>query len=554
MPPPEPHDEFDRLPEARTEAPRRRISPVWLLPIVALLAGGWLFVKTLSERGPDIVVSFKTAEGIEEGRTQVKLKDVTVGRVRSVSFSEDLSQVLVHISMVREAEPYLTDKTRFWVVRPRLGAGEISGLGTLVSGAYIAIDPNNTGAPQRRFTGLEKPPVITTDRVGTHYRLMADQVGSLTVGTPVYYRQIPVGEVTDYRLSEDEDYVDVGIFVESPHDKHITGATRFWNASGMNFSLSAAGVEVSMESVVSLLSGGIAFATTGRGAQLPPAPEDHRFTLYASRDASLEQPITDVATFALRFNGTVRGLEVGAPVEYRGIRLGTVRAIELGSDAAGEHHLVPVVLVDLEPQRLETYATLDGSKQAGEELDRLINDPVSRVRKQVDTQGLRARLQTGNLLTGKLFVDLDFFPDAPPGTIARNGVYPEIPTLPGSFEGILGGIQRLLNRLEHANLEQTVGNLNQLMSATSTLMAVLAKDAPSLSADMRATLADMRATFEQASGTLRSLDEAASPDGMLNAQMQETLKEVAAAARSLRLMADYLERHPEALLRGKSGR
>ncbi len=553
MPAPEPHPDFDQLPQARTESPRRRLSPVWLLPIVAALAGIWLFVKTLSERGPDIVVSFKTAEGIEEGRTQVKLKDVTVGSVRSVSFSEDLSQVLVHISMVREAEPYLTDETRFWVVRPRLGAGEISGLGTLVSGAYIAIDPNNTGTPRRRFTGLEKPPVITTDRVGTHYRLRADQVGSLTVGTPVYFRQIPVGEVTDYRLSEDEDYVDVGVFVESPHDKQITGATRFWNASGVSFSLSASGVEVNMESVVSLLSGGIAFATSGRGADLPPAPEGHRFTLYASRAASLEQPITDVTTFALRFNSTVRGLEVGAPVEYRGIRLGTVRAIELGSDAAGDH-LEPVVLVDLEPQRLENYATLDGSAQAGAELDRLISDPVSRVRKQVETQGLRARLQTGNLVTGKLFVDLDFFPDAPAATVAQTGVYPEIPTLPGSFEGILGGIQQLLNRLEQANFEQTVGNLNQLMVTANTLMTVLAKDAPGLSADMRATLAEMRTTFKEASGTLRSLDATASPDGVLNAQMQDTLREVAAAARSLRVMADYLERHPEALLRGKSPR
>ncbi len=548
--PPEDHD-LERLPEAVVDPQRRRLSAVWLLPIVALLAGVWLLVKTVSERGPDIVVSFKTAEGIEEGRTPVKLKDVKVGSVKSVAFSHDLSEVLVTISMVRQAEPYLTDKTRFWVVRPRLGAGEISGLGTLVSGAYIAIDPNDTGAAQRSFTGLEKPPIITTDRKGTRYRLKAEKVGSLTVGTPVYFRQIPVGEITDYRLSEDENYVDVGFFVEAPHDRYITDSTRFWNASGISFSLSASGVEVSLESIVSLLSGGIAFETSNWRKESTPAEEGHRFTLYPNRQASLEEPITDVTTFALRFDSTVRGLEVGAPVEYRGIRLGTVQAIELGSDTDGEHILVPVVLVDIEPQRLEAYRTVDGSKQAGQDLDALINDPVKRVRKQVEKYGLRARLQPANLITGKLFVDFDFYPDAPPATVVHNGVYPEVPTMPGSFEGILGGIQQLLSRLEKANLEQAIGNLNELMTSTSTLMAVLAKDLPGLSEDMHATLANMRATFGQAEETLRTLDSSASPDGEMAVQLQDTLKEVAAAARSIRLMTDYLERHPESLLRGK---
>jgi len=548
---PDQHSPLEHLPEAVVDAGRKGLSAVWLLPIVALLAGIWLTAKTLSERGPDIVVSFKTAEGIEEGKTLVKLKDVTVGSVKLLGFTEDLSEVLVTINMISEAEPYLTDRTRFWVVRPRLGAGEISGLGTLVSGAYIAIDPNNTGTPQRRFTGLEKPPVITADRKGTSYRLRAEKVGSLSVGTPVYFRQIEVGEVTDYRLSEDEEYVDVGIFVEEPHDKYINRSTRFWDTSGVSVSLSASGLEVSLESLVSLLSGGIAFGTPKGQEQAALAEPGHMFTLFPNRKASLEEAITDTTTFALKFDGTVRGLEVGAPVEYRGIRLGTVKAIELGADPRGEHILVPVVLVDLEPQRLEMYGTVAGSERAGAELDELIHDPVKRALRQVEQYGLRARLQTGNLITGKLFVDLDFYPDAPPATVYQAGVYPEIPTMPTSLEGILGGIQRLLDKLEKANLEESLENLNRLLASTSTLMAVLSKDAPALSSDLRDTLVEMRDTFRHASTTLETLNNAASPSGEIGSQLQDALKEVSTAARSIRLMADYLERHPEALLKGK---
>lgn len=545
------HDNpLERVPEALVDSGRKAISAVWLLPIVALLAGVWLIVKTVSERGPEIVVSFKTAEGIEEGRTPVKLKDVTVGSVGSVSFNADLSEVLVTIHMIRESEPYLTDKTRFWVVRPRVGAREVSGLGTLVSGAYIAIDPNNTGEEQRRFTGLEKPPAITADRKGTSYRLRAEKAGSLTVGTPVYFRQIEVGEVTDYRLSDNDDYVEVSIFVEEPHDSHITSSTRFWNASGVSVSLSASGMDLSLESLVSLLSGGIAFDAKGRN-DAPPAEEGRMFVLYPNRKASLEQAITDTTTFALRFDSTVRGLEVGAPVEYRGIRLGTVKAIELGADPRGEHILLPVVLVDIEPQRLEMYDTVAGSERADAELDELLIDPVTRARKQVEDHGLRARLQTGNLLTGKLFVDLDFYPDAPSATVKQTGVYPEIPTMPSSFEGILGGIQQLLNKLEKADLETTLANLNELLVSTKTLMAMLSKDVPALSGELNGTLVAARDTIGKAAAALQTLNSAASPSGEIGSELEATLKEVSAAARSIRLMADYLERHPEALLKGK---
>lgn len=548
---PEQHDSLDQLPEAVVDEGRKGLPIVWLLPIVALLVGGWLIYKTYSEKGPEIVISFKTAEGIEEGKTQVKLKDVKVGHVETVSFSPDLSEVLLTVSMVRDARPYLTDKTRFWVVRPRVGAGQVSGLGTLFSGAYIAMEPDNTGKQVNRFTGLERPPVITGGRKGTSYRLKASSVGSLAVGSPVYFRQIAVGEVTEYRLSDDHEYVELGIFIESPHDQYVRDATRFWNASGLDVSLNASGVTLEMESIVSLISGGIAFETPGERATMPRAEKDHMFTLFASRAQSREQPITETTTFALAFSGTVRGLEVGAPVEFRGIRVGTVKAIELGPGAPGTGSLAPIVLVDFEPQRLQAYGTLKNSPQVLEDRKEMFSDPVARLHRQVKEEGLRARLQTGNLVTGKLFVDIDFYPDAPPPVLADNLGYPQIPTLPSSLQGLLEGIQQILDKLEKADLQQTLSNLNQLMVSTSNLMVVLEKDAPQLSDELHGTLLDTRKMLSEAAATLKTVNNAASPRGEIGNQLQDTLKEITAAARAIRVMTEYLERHPDALLKGK---
>ncbi|MGD2118672.1 MAG: MlaD family protein [Chromatiales bacterium] len=543
--------DFDAIPEAVIEGKRRGINVVWLLPIIALLAGAWLVYKTLSEQGPQITIRFATAEGIEEGKTQIKLKDVRVGTVDSLSFSRDLSEVLVSVTMTAGIEDYLTDKTRFWVVRPRIGAGQVSGLGTLISGAYIAMDPDDSGESASEFTGLDKPPVITTDRKGSSYRLKAEKAGSLAVGAPVTFRQIGVGEVTEYHLSDDHESVEIGIFIEAPHDRFVREGSNFWNASGVNLSLDASGINLQLESLVSLLGGGIAFETPSEKTDSPQAQEGHEFVLYTDHAASLEQPITRFITFALTFSDTVRGLEVGAPVEFRGIRIGTVKAIELGSDPDATETLVPVVLIDIEPQRMLAYRTLQGSTEAQQDRERLRLQPLEGIRKQVEQHGLRARLQSGNLLTGKLFVDLAFFPNAPAARLTQNGKYPDIPTMPGSLEGILASVQQLLNKLDKADLEGTLTNLNRLMESTSKFMVVLEKDAPQLFAEVDATLKDARQMLQHASATLQGIDHAVSTDGQIGNQLQQALEEVAAAARSIRVMAEYLERHPEALLKGK---
>ena len=536
-------DDFDAVPDAVVDAESKGFPVVWLLPLVALLIGGWLFYKTESEKGPEITVTFNTAEGVEEGKTYVKFRNVNVGIVHTVDFTEDLKAVELGITMDAGSEHYLTENSRFWVVKPRVGAGGVTGLGTLFSGAYIAFEPNSEGKKSKAYVGLETPPIVTIDKQGTRFRLRADALGSVSIGAPVYFRQFDIGEITDYKLADDYSYVDIGVFITAPYDKYVHKGTYFWNVGGVSLSMGASGAKLEMESMIALLSGGVAFETLPEFLESPVAEADTVFTLFENRTKALARPITETATFVLRFEGSVRGLSVGAPVEYRGIRVGTVKAIELGADPQNKGIVGPVVLIDLEPQRTQAYEDIDEAASSQKSISRFEKDPVGRVGFLVE-RGLRARLQTGSLLTGQLFVEVSLFPDAEPAVMFTGGRYPEIPTLPNSLEGIIASVNKILDRVEKADLQGTLTNLNALMVSTTRLASTLEKDMPKLSAELLATL-------QTAHSALASLEATTSADGEIGSELQTALKEISAAARSLRVMAEYLERHPEALIKGK---
>ena len=544
---PEPPQDMSAVPQAVIDEEHKGFPVVWLLPLVAVIIGGWLIYKTVSETGPSITISFMTAEGIQAGKTKVKFKDVEVGNVEDVVFSEDLTRIIVHVSMQPGSEDFLTERTRFWVVRPRIGSGGVSGLGTLVSGAYIAVEPSQSGEHVVSFTGLEKPPVVTSDAEGTSYRLRSKRLGGISISAPVYFRQFEVGEITEYKLSDDNTHVDIGFFVRAPHDQQVLEGSRFWNAGGVSLKLDATGVQLEMQTVTSLLSGGIAFETLPEHTETPKAKEGRVFDLYDNHDATLEAPITITHTFVTRFSGSVRGLNVGAPVEFRGIRIGTVKSIELGYDPMQPDTSVPVVLVDLEPERLAGFADVDMNEEATRlEQEDFEQHTVRNIENAVMEQGLRARLETGNLVTGALYVELDYFPDADPVTQVTDGEYPEIPTLPNPLEGILAGFNRIIAKLEDAKLEETLTNLNELMISANQVTSTLGQNAPALAAELQATL-------EEARATLTSLKDITSTDGEIGNELYNALAEITAAARSIRVMSEYLERHPEALIKGKAG-
>jgi paraquat-inducible protein B len=492
---------------------RRRPSIVWLIPLVAALVGAFVAWRTFSERGPQIEISFESAEGLEAGKTPIKYKDVEVGIVEEIHLADDLSGVHCKARMVKSFAPYLNAGTRFWVVRARVAGGQVTGLGTIFSGAYIGVDPIRDGERAREFAGLETPPVVTTDQPGKHFELHSHRAGSVDVGTPVYFKKIRVGEVVASDLDASGEFVRIRVFVHAPHDARVSTATRFWNASGVYVSLGAGGVEVGLESLASLLIGGIAFDTPAMGPGVPAA-DGALYTLYENEAATRREVYMQKAHYVAYFDQSVRGLVPGAPVEFRGIQIGEVRDVKLEFVPESGEFLIPV-LIEIEPERIKNLGMVDPATRR-EGLDQLVK------------RGLRAQLQSGNLLTGQLVVQLDFHDGAKPAEIVWGEPYPELPTVPAPLEEITGGVQRLVKRLETLPLHEVVTSMNEALQA--------ARDA-----------------LSQGQKTLATASALVGPDSPANSELRRALVEMSDAARSVGLAADQIQQQPDSLLFGKEG-
>jgi paraquat-inducible protein B len=577
----EPDQSLNAIPQAQVqERHGPALSMIWLLPLVAALIGGWLVYSNYAERGPLITIRFANAEGIQPNKTRVKYRNVDVGLVEEVRFSRDLGQVVVKVRMDQAFEDRLTDSTRFWVVKPRIEGFRISGLETLISGAYITMDLGKGGAERRVFTGLVEPRTILSDTPGSFYTLRARGLGSLSQGAPVYFRQIAVGEVVGYRIADDHSRVELEIFIRAPHDSQVRTNTRFWNVSGVELDLSAKGLRVGVESLASLVMGGVAFEIPQSLDTGPRAKDGSVFHLYGSREDSAETDITVAQTYVLYFDDSIRGLSIGAPVDFRGLRIGTVTDIAFEAGASGGPIRTPVTIA-IEPERVPLADPDEGG--AFELLDE--QDKLRQVRELMEgivKAGLRARLQIGSLLTGQLYVDLDFVPDAKPATVVyAPGRPPVLPTVPGTFKDITRSLTRLLGKLDRLPLEeigqhveQTVAGANRLVN-NEHLHAAMASLASSLARldrvlavvedhsepvldtvakageDVRALIADTRAAVRRAEAALKVVEQSVSEDGPMGREILKTLEELSAAARSIRVMTEYLERHPEALIKGK---
>lgn len=534
---------------------RRSISLVWLVPIAAALIGGWLVVKALTEKGPEITITFQSAEGLEAGKTKIKFKEVEIGQVLSITLGEDLRHVVVKAQLVKEAERLVTENTRFWVVRARVSASAVYGLGTVFSGAFIDLDPGQPGKPARSFIGLEAPPVVTTGLPGRHFVLESERRGSIEIGTPVYYRQIRAGEVVAYTLSEDGKKIITQIFVHAPYHRFVTERVRFWIASGLDMKLNAQGIQIDTESLVSILIGGIAFdqldgpAEAGEG----PAPENAVFKLFASREAALEKVYDQRNFYVLLFEESVRGLSPGAPVEFRGLPVGQVIDIKSEFDFSRNQVTIPVV-VAIEPERIAATGRLP----AGVTPDTLADYLVQR--------GLRAQMRTGNILTGQNYVALDFFPKARPAALVRGGRhgYPEFPTTPTPFEEIGSKLNQLVAKLEKIPFDQigtdlgtTIKGASRIANSPEVLEAIHSLNAAVqelrlLAAELRTrTAPEAAAALRQTHDTLAAAHEALESGSPLQSRLKEALEELAAAARALRVLADSLERQPQSILTGK---
>jgi paraquat-inducible protein B len=545
-------DNSPPIPEAATPVikKRRTISVVWVVPLVALLIGGWLAYKALTEKGPTITISFKSAEGLEAGKTKIKYKYVELGKVTAIDLSKDFSHVTVTAEMVPEAKEYLTDKTRFWVVRARVTASQVTGLSTLFSGAYIGVEPGLGGKTQRHFTGLEKEPIVTGETKGRKFTLSGSRLGSLNPGSPIYFRQIEVGQVMDYQLADDGKNVNIQIFINTPYYHFVRENSRFWLASGLDLDLTANGLRVDTESVVSLLIGGLAFTTFSHEDPGPEAKEDTRFNLYETYENARDDRYTVKEPFIIEFKDSVRGLSIGAPVEFRGLQIGQVTDIEMQTNYAKMDFTVSVRIL-LEPERLSLYTPVEKEKKL-ERWQRLID------------KGLRAQLETGSLLTGQLYIKLEFFEDEPSAELRYNKGLPVIPSVPSTSQEIMRNVTRFVRKLEQLPLESIARHLQHTMAGMDRLvngsdlqnslqslqkiLAGLETTTQTLNADTVPQVNDALAEMKM---VLKDLGGWTSADAPLQGELRSTLAELRDAARAVSELADLLDRHPEALIQGK---
>lgn len=551
----------ETLPEARLRR-RGRFSLVWLIPIVAAVAAAYIAVTTLSRRGPMITITFRSADGLTSGQTQVKHKAVALGTVESIELAPDMSHVIVRVRMTAAASKHLTDHARFWVVRPRLTAGNISGLETLVSGSYIEMDPGSSeGKPQYAFTGLEEPPGIRSDEPGRTFVLRASRVGSIGSGAPVFYRDVAVGEVLGYDMQGGAGPVIINIFIHKPYDDYVHDGSRFWNASGLSVEFGSSGVHVELESLQALLSGGVAFDTPREARDRTPVSKANAtFVLYKNQTdadaAGYQQRVPCVAYF----DSSVRGLGPGSPVQVYGIQIGLVTDVRLEFAANGR--LQVRVQMEIQPQRVF------GPDNPGPS-----GDPLAVTQALVD-HGLRAEVQSNNLLTGQMVVALDFLADAPRVQVRKEGDLIVLPSKSGGIDSITAALSDFTQKLDSIPLDKIGANLNELLASMNTTLGgqetketlrSLAKtmaDAQDLVRRADAGLSpvlkrlpdiatELQEAATRANRVLGSVNNGYGQDSNFQRSLQRTLDQVNEAARSIRILADYLDRHPEALIRGR---
>jgi len=515
---------------------RARVSLVWLVPIAAALVGFSMVLQNWLSAGPQITVSFETAEGLEANKTQVKYKNVVIGQVTAINLSEDHTRVIATVELDQHAEPFTREDTKFWVVRPRIGASGVSGVDTLLSGAFIGADAGRAEETRREFVGLEAPPPVTFGVKGKQFTLHTDDLGSLGIGSPLYFRRLQVGQVISFGLADDGKGVQVQVFVNAPYDNFVTDDTRFWNASGVDVSVAADGLTVNTESLSAILAGGIAFRAPNYSPDAKPAAEDSEFTLFSDMRRAMAPADGPPRYVQMRFDQPLRGLNVDAPVEFLGVPIGRVVSVKLDYDEQNKNFPVVVGAV-IFPNRLG--AAHDKLSQA---LGGNTEEHAARLMQMFVERGLRAQARTGNLLTGQLYISLDFDPRAPQVAFDQQARPMVIPTIAGSFDKLQEQLQAMVDKLSKLPIESLADNLNGSLDELRQTLKQVNGD----------VLPQLQRTLERSEQTLQNANQALADGSPQRQQLGDTLEEVQRAVRSVRVLSDYLSRHPESLIRGRN--
>jgi len=502
---------------------RGRISPIWIVPAVAVLLGLWMLIDSYRNQGPEVEISFPTASGIEPGKTKVKVLDVEVGLVHSVVLGEDLKGIVVKANLDKEAEELLGDDTEFWVVTARLGTGGVSGISTLLSGGYIQLSPGDATGERRSFVGLPEPPVTPAGTPGLKIELVGDRAGSVSAGDPILHKGYPVGRVENAKLDVASGKMRYAVFIKKDYQKLVSTSTRFWNTSGISFEATADGIQVETGSLMTLLIGGVSFGVPDGVPAGEPVVGGASFKLYPDYASMNRQPYREGIEYIVRFDQSVRGLRVGAPVEYRGVQVGRVEDIlikELTIGGAGE--AIPVLLT-LQPGRL----LLPDNEKGAAQMRTAVKNSVA--------LGMRASLATGSLITGGKYISLDVHERNAGVALGSYAGRPTIPTLQSGLEGLEYQLSQLLDKLNGMPIEQLANSAAGVIESTDRLLA--SQSMQELPAALDETLAGVRTTLVSFSG-----------ESVLQERLVASLVELDRSLRSIRVLANALNEQPNSLV------
>jgi paraquat-inducible protein B len=519
----------------------QRWNIVWVVPILALLLGAWMIYRSLNSQGPVAHVRFDTAEGIGAGTTDVRCRSVKVGVVREVKLAEDLKSVVVLVELNSDSGGLLRKGTNFWVVRPRVSATDVSGLDTLIKGAYLELEPGKQEGEQvNHFNGLETPPATNRDIPGRRITLTAEEAGSLVAGSPLYYRGFEVGRIESRKLDIARQRVTYDAFIRSEYSSVVKENTRFWNTTGIDISAGADGFKVRTPSFQAMVSGGATFGVPEGLVPGNPVSDGSTFTLFENEDAANRSTFNPTMKFVLLFEQSVRGLVKSAPVEFRGIPIGRVADISFDYLKGEDDSRIPV-LVEIDPSLLRR----ESEEKASKPDDEFLKDAVGR--------GLRVALKTGSLLTGALFVDLDYYKDPSPAVLTKVGDFSSIPTVSSGFSQLETKLTVILDKFQALPLDESVKKINGLADeATATLASARktfdSKEFAKLPADLRGSLA----AFEKAAGSLDHLVSSVGPNGAVQGDLLRTLDELRSALRSMKTATKAIEEKPNSIIFGKS--
>jgi paraquat-inducible protein B len=457
--------------------PRRRwrISPVWLIPLAVILIGAWLLYQNVISRGPEIILVMNSADGIHAGKTQVKVRNVGVGHVDDVRLAKNYQHIIVTVQMNPGTKKLLVKNSRFWLVKARFGRQGISGLGTLLSGAYILLAPGDSEQARRHFQVQKGAPVIENNEPGIHIELTSSGNNTLTVGAPILYQGQTAGQIESAHFSLAHKQVVYQVFIHEPFSSLVTQATQFWLRSGVSFHLGTKGVNVQIGSLQSVLSGGITF---GRVPGIKPGKkvtDGAHFKLYGSQNAAIQNRFKEKIKYIVLLNNSVHGLSDDAPVEYRGLRVGTVMQVPfypkgLHLQQFSQYRFKIPVLIALEPQRPGLSWAHWTKKQWRRHTRRFF------------ARGLRATVKSANLLTGAKVIDLTFDHHAPEYQPRKIGHYALFPSEPSQIANIQQQLSDLADKLNSLDLKAMSGKLQHLLTTGNATLGQFERAAKSLNA------------------------------------------------------------------------